>query len=101
MVGVPQTGLQFWIDVKGLSSDNVWLIRRKKDHLNLFYILVRLGDVRANDHFFILCQAQVNALLEKYRLAHPTDPLSGFSWSYPLPYEDKWSILPEQKPDGP
>ena len=78
MVGVPDNGLQFWVDVKGLSSNNAWLIKQKPDHMNLFYILVRVGDDRARDRFFILDQAQVNALLEQSRLAHPNDPTSGF-----------------------
>lgn len=94
MVGVPASGEQFWVDVKGLSSNNAWLIKEKPNHLNLFYILVRVGDDRGGDRFFVLSQRQVNALLEKSRLAHPNDPTSGFGWSYPAPFEGKWGILP-------
>lgn len=96
MVGVPETGLQFWVDVKGLSSNNAWLIKQKPEHLNLFYILVRVGDVRGQDRFFILDQPQLNSLLQQSRLAHPNDPTSGFGWNYPMPFEDKWDILPRQ-----
>jgi hypothetical protein len=95
MVGVPESGLQFWVDVKGLSSNNAWLVKQKPDHLNLFYILVRVGDDRGSDRFFILDQAQLNALLERSRLAHPNDPTSGFGWSYPAPFEDRWDTLPK------
>jgi hypothetical protein len=95
MVGVPESGLQFWIDVKGLSSNNAWLIKRKPDHLNLFYILVRVGEVRDKDRFFILSQPDINSLIEKYRRAHPNDPTSGFAWNYPLKFENKWGNLPK------
>jgi hypothetical protein len=95
MVGVPESGLQFWVDVKGLSSNNAWLVKQKPDHLNLFYSLVRVGDDRGSDRFFILDQAQLNPLLERSRLAHPNDPTSGFGWSYPAPFEDRWDTLPK------
>src|SRR5208283_3881555 len=62
MVGT-QAGKQFWIDVKGLSRNNAWLINRKADRLNLFYVLVRVGDTRDDDRFFILRQAEMNTLL--------------------------------------
>ena len=92
-MGVPETGLQ---DVKGLSSNNAWLVKRKPDHLNLFYILVRVGDNREQDRFSILAQPELNALLPQSRLAHPNDPTSGFGWKYPTAFEDKWDILPRQ-----
>jgi hypothetical protein len=93
MVGT-ETGSQFWVDVKGLSSNNAWLISKKPEHLNLFYILVRVGEVRDQDRFFILTQPEMNELLDKSRLAHPTDPTSGFAFKYPLPFEGKWEVLP-------
>jgi hypothetical protein len=71
--------------VKGLSSNNAWLIKRKPEHLNLFYILVRVGDVRGQDRFFILDQPQLNSLLQQSRLAHPNDPTKDFGWNYPMP----------------
>jgi hypothetical protein len=98
MVGT-ETGEQFWVDVKGLSSNSAWLISRKADHLNLFYILVRVGEIRDQDRFFILTQSEINKLLDKSRLAHPTDPTSGFGFKYPLPFVGNWDALPRARPN--
>ncbi len=54
MVGTPNTKSLFWVDVKGLSSNNAWLIKRKPTLPNLFYVLVRVGKNRADDAFFVL-----------------------------------------------
>jgi hypothetical protein len=93
MVGT-QYGKQFWVDVKGLSSNNAWLITKKLERLNLYYVLVRVGEVRNEDRFFILPQSEMNKLLNKYRLEHPTDPTSGFKFRYPEAFENKWDLLP-------
>ena len=95
MVGVPQTGLQFWVDVKGLSSNNAWLIKPKPDHLNLFYILIRVGESRKDDRFFVLSQPQMNRLLARARAERKaTDTTEGFRFSYPQEYEGRWNTLP-------
>jgi hypothetical protein len=93
MVGT-QTGRQFWVDVKGLSTNNAWLITPKQFRLNLYYILVRVGDTKDQDRFFILPQSETHKLLEKSKLEHPTDPTSGFAFRYPESFENKWEILP-------
>ncbi len=79
MVGT-QGGKQFWVDVKWLSSNNAWLITKKHEHLNLYYVLVRVGEVRNEDRFFIVPQSEMNKLLDKSRREHPTDPTSGFKF---------------------
>jgi hypothetical protein len=59
MVGSPNADL-FWIDVKGLSSENAWLISPKPSREKLFYILILLSPLvnspkkRSADRFFIL-----------------------------------------------
>jgi hypothetical protein len=97
MVGT-QNGGQFWVDVKGLSTNNAWLITPKQVRLNLYYILVRVGDTKDQDRFFILPQSETNKLLEKSKLAHPTDPTNGFAFRYPENFENKWEILPAARP---
>ena len=67
MVGT-QGGKQFWVDVKGLSKNNAWLIKKKHERLNLYYVLVRVGEVRDEDRFFILPQSEMNKLLDKSKL---------------------------------
>jgi hypothetical protein len=85
MVGVPGSGLQFWVDVKGLSSNNAWLITPKPSHLNLFYVLVRVGENRTDDRFFILSQPEMNQLLDRARAERAaTDTTEGFRFSYPI-----------------
>jgi hypothetical protein len=99
MVGVPQTGLQFWVDVKGLASNNAWLIKPKPEHLNLFYILVRVAENRKDDRFFILSQSEMNQLLDKARAErearNSTDKTEGFRFTYPQDYESHWASLPQ------
>jgi hypothetical protein len=99
MVGT-QSGDQFWIDVKGLSSNNAWLVsRRDENHLNLYYILVRVGETREQDRFFILPESEINKLLDKSKREHPNDPTSGFGFRYPEAFEGKWELLPKALPD--
>jgi hypothetical protein len=93
MVGT-QGGKQFWVDVKGVSSNNSRLITKKHEHLNLYYVLVRVGENRNEDRFFILPQSEMTKILDKRRLEHPNDPTSGFSFRYPEAFEDKWDLLP-------
>ena len=45
MVGAPG-GKQFWVDVKGLSSKNSWLVTEKPDHISSHYVLVYVGEDR-------------------------------------------------------
>jgi hypothetical protein len=82
--------------VKG-PPNNPWLVKKKQEHLNLYYILVG-GEVRSEDRFFILPQSEMNKLLDKRRLERPTDPTSGFPFRYPEAFENKWDLLP---PAGP
>jgi len=71
MVGNPDTGQQFWVDVKGLSAPNSFPIGNKKDLENLFYILVLVGKDRSQDQFFVMTQTDVKAEIKKYNDAHP------------------------------
>src|ERR1700722_14229740 len=67
MVGSPSSKL-FWVDVKGLSGKNAWLITPQEPRDDLFYILVLLSRLaekpkeRVADRFFILTQAEANKL---------------------------------------
>jgi hypothetical protein len=94
MVARPDAKSSFWVDVKGLSSNNAWLIRRKATIGSLFYIRVRVGDSRDKDIFFILSHEHINELIDEAHRLHPTDPSEGFRWTNALPYEDNWPILP-------
>ena len=101
MVGSPSSKL-FWVDVKGLSAKNAWLITPKKTRDDLFYILVLLSPLAENskkriaDRCFILAQPEANDLEAAYRKTHPNDRglIPGFSFSAPAAYEDLWDKLP-------
>lgn len=95
MVGHPNTGEQFWVDVKGLRKSNAWTGKAKGERANLFYILVLVGKTRTGDRFFVLSQADFNGLVEQYQRDHPTaKPIGGFDWTDPHEFEDKWDKLP-------
>jgi len=100
MVGLPALGDQFWVDVKGLSSNNAWLIKPKAPLRNLFYILVRVGKDRTEDRFFVLSQKSTNKLLDTERAARAargsTDRTEGFNFTSPAAFEDNWKCLPHK-----
>jgi hypothetical protein len=101
MVGSPSSKL-FWVDVKGLSAKNAWLIAPKEPRDDLFYILILLSPLaegpskRRPDRFFILTQAEANVLEAAYRRAHPNDKgiIPGFNFDAPAAHEDLWEKLP-------
>jgi len=101
MVGSPTSKL-FWVDVKGLSSKNAWLIKPKAPRDDLFYILVLLSPLvesskpRLVDRFFILSQADATECEASYMRAHPNDKglIRGFGFPGALPHEDMWEKLP-------
>jgi hypothetical protein len=101
MVGSPSSKL-FWVDVKGLSAKNSWMITPKEPRDDLFYVLVLLSPLaekpkeRVVDRFFILTQPEVNKIEAAYRKAHPNDKglAPGFPFSSPSAHEDLWDKLP-------
>lgn len=98
MVGSRDATHRFWVDVKGVGSNSAWLIRRRPAVPNLFYILVRVGETRATDVFFVLNHPQVNELIaaqdEIDKVKGSRDIGGGFLWKAALPFRDEWSILP-------
>jgi hypothetical protein len=95
MAGHSGTGVQFWVDVKGLWAQNAWWGKAKRDRPNLFYVLTLVGKNRGLDRFFVLSQSEFNSLVEGYRLAHPAQkPVGGFNWADPVKFEGQWTKLP-------
>lgn len=94
MVGLP-SGEQFWVDVKGLSKPNAWLVSPKPAMTGLYYILVLVADKRARDRFFILKQSEFNDLIQRYLEGHPNaKPIPSFNWGDALAFENRWETLP-------
>jgi hypothetical protein len=98
MVGAPSRA-QFWVDVKGLSSKSNWLVSKKAEHLNLFYILVFVSPLsttnRPQDRFFILTQAEADELTAWYQPPPSAKwRTPGFNWTRAHQFEDKWEKLP-------
>jgi hypothetical protein len=107
MVGT-RDGRQFWVDVKGLSTKSDWLLKPKPAHLNLYYVLVFLSPLagpdsrREADQFYVLTQNEANRLEEKYRQDRPgrKHTMSGFLFSAPRDFRDKWEKLPRVNADS-
>ncbi len=97
MVGTVD-GRQFWVDVKGQASRGSWLLGRKADRLNLFYILVLVGLTRERDEFYILNQSDVNHLTAKYAKEHPNQKnikgLEGCGFRDVADFKNGWETLP-------
>ena len=87
----------FLVDVKGLYRKNPWLIKRKPQRANLFYILAYVPANEPNQ-FFIMAQQQVMKLIqnELNRLKRADNyPVTGFLWRLALPHQDAWDVLPK------
>ena len=100
LVVVSQEGKTLCVDVKGLSSNSDWIIRRKDAKPNLFYILIRIDkENRENDKFFIMTQKNVNTELDVYYSKPKKDgtqkskSAQGFSFGQAEKYKDNWKIL--------
>ncbi|MBS0254820.1 MAG: hypothetical protein JSS36_06320 [Proteobacteria bacterium] len=104
MVGSPSSEL-FWIDVKGLSSRNAWLINPKEPRAGLFYILILLSpnveepNERKPDRFFVMTQAEAAEAEAAYMKKHPNDRglIRGFGFAQveqPGLFENRWDKLP-------
>jgi hypothetical protein len=105
MVGKPK-GHPFWVDVKGQSSRQAWLIQPKTLTIpNLFYILVYLSPLRCEgernpDSFFVLSQADAADLSVQYLKDHPRDKnkVPGFGFSDPERFRNAWHKLSDYAP---
>lgn len=96
MVVSPQEKRMFLVDVKGLYRRNPWLLKRKSQRDDLYYVLAYVPADTPNQ-FFVLTQAQANKLVEDElrRLRRANDyPVEGFVWKLALPFENAWEILP-------
>jgi hypothetical protein len=104
MVSSP-SGASFGVDVKGLYKRNFWAVRPKPENPDVFYVFALVPEV-AENRFFILSQAEVNAGirkdLERARKAavqkgRPPDSIGdfpGLAWSYAEEFEGRWDKLP-------
>ncbi|MBZ5629635.1 MAG: hypothetical protein LAO06_12295 [Acidobacteriia bacterium] len=97
MVVSPKRKHMFLVDVKGLYRRNPWLLKRKVQRDDLYYVLAYVP-ADAPNQFFVMTQAQANQFVEDEltRLGR-TDgyPVEGFVWKLALPHENAWGILPE------
>jgi hypothetical protein len=97
MVVSPITKAMFLVDVKGLYRMNPWLIKRKPQRDNLFYVLAYVPADEPNQ-FFVMTQQQTTQLIqnELNRLKRTDNyPVTGFVWKLALPHHNSWRILPQ------
>ena len=97
MVISPIEKQHFLIDVKGLSSKNPWLVKRKEPRDALFYALAFVP-LNGPGRFFILAQTDANRLVEEH-FARPSKRQKkgwdGFKFDAPKDFEDNWALLPK------
>jgi hypothetical protein len=101
VVGKPRQQ-PFWIDVKGKSGRDAWLLKPKLPAPSLYYVLVYLsplasGDsTRAPDEFFVLSQDDAAELAAQYLRSHPRDQnkVPGFGFMDPYKFRNAWDKLP-------
>jgi hypothetical protein len=97
---VSPLGIQFMVDVKGLSTPNFWLIRERASQENLYFALVH---VPPPPHPVAIHVAQSGAVME--RVADIREAAltkrgvwkasgSGLNWSDAKVYLDRWDVLP-------
>lgn len=97
MVVSPMSKEMFLVDVKGLYRKNPWLIKRKPQRANLFYILAYVPADEPNQ-FFIMAQQQATKLIqnELNRLKRADSyPVTGFLWKLASPHHNAWAVLPK------
>jgi hypothetical protein len=97
MVVSPTNKKMFLVDVKGLYRMDPWLIKRKSQRDNLFYVLAYVPADEPNQ-FFIMTQQHATQLIqtELSRLKRPDNyPVTGFVWKLALPHHNAWAILPK------
>lgn len=83
-----QTGAQFSVEVKGLTSDNEWVITPTHSRPSSYHIVVRVDDTRDQDRFFIVPQSEVNRLLQE------CNSTSSIPFLYLEIFENRWEMLP-------
>lgn len=93
-------GAQFTVDVKGQSNKNFWLIQRREQNPNHYFILVYLPKNLDNPRYFVLSSNELMKRREEYRetVLHKgryRDDLGGINWSTAFDYENRWNNLPE------
>ncbi len=95
MVGRLGDKQQFWVDVRGIAgySSGGWFAHENPQIL--FYILVSVGDARADDRFFIMSQERANNAIREWAATHKSGKKAeGVKWSLAEPYEARWDALP-------
>ena len=96
---VSPSGKQFKVQVKGLSSKNFWLIKKRQEN-DLYYVFVYLPKDSKPPKFFIMNSKEVaNKIEEHKKFVEPRGKIykkfdEGFNWSTVLEHENKWDKLP-------
>ena len=87
----------FLIDVKGLSTKNAWIVKRKKPRRELFYVLALVPKGHPNK-FFIMAQRDANKLITENfnRPSKRKKPgWDGFLYNAAIKFHERWDLLPK------
>jgi len=93
-------GHNFTVDVKGQSTKNFWLIQRRPENPDHYFILVYISKKLEPPRYFVLSSNELMRRREEYRervlsKRRYRDELGGINWSTAFDYEDKWENLPK------
>ena len=95
LVGSPEGGTPFWVDVKGSIRKNGWFIKQKGLLDRLYYILVDISNKREDDSFFVMSQADLTRAVKNYSDSHTVKVgLEKVRLAQVKCYKEKWEHLP-------
>jgi hypothetical protein len=100
LVQSPQ-GVKFTVDVKGQSTKNFWIIQRRPENPEHYFILVFLPKKLSDPpEFFVLSSDELMRKREEYKQrmmkqGKYKDNLGGINWSTARDYKGKWDNLPQ------
>ena len=98
-------GRRFGIDVKGSYKRNFWLVKKKPENVDIFYVLAFVPTGGVN-RFFVMSQSAVNEAIEvefargrkvaaeQGRSDEKVEQWPGVQWGIAEAHEDLWETLP-------
>jgi hypothetical protein len=100
LLAVSPSGQHFAVDVKGQSTRNFWLIQRRKNRDDLYFILVYLPKDNEPPQFCIVENNEVMKRMDELKLhiiskgGQWTGKMEGINWTTAFDYKECWDRLP-------
>lgn len=90
---------QIKVDVKGQSTRNFWLVQRREEDPDLYFILVYIPPLEEPPQYFILSCAEMMTKRKEYeehikaKGGKYRDDMGGMNWKSTFEFENRWHIL--------